>query len=149
MINNQQFDYPQWLNQFISVYEQLNKNNLELLETLYHQDVHFQDPVHQISGLNHLMTYCNFMYSNTSHCKFCIDEVIFDGVQAGVYWTMKYRHPKLNQGNTITVEGHTQVKGERERVTYHRDYLDMGAMVYEHAPVLGRLVRWLKHRLAQ
>ena len=149
IINNQQSDYPKWLNQFISVYHQLDKNNLELLEALYHQDIHFQDPVHQISGLDNLMAYCKFMYSNTTHCRFHIFDVIFDGEQAGVYWTMKYRHPKLNGGDTITVEGHTQVKGDGELVTVHRDYLDMGAMVYEHAPLLGRFVRWLKHRLAQ
>ena len=147
--NTEQESYPQWLVKFIKVYEQLDKNNLDLLSQLYHPDVHFQDPVHRIRGLENLLSYCQFMYSNTTHCRFQIEQVIYNGKVAGVYWTMKYRHPKLNNEQTITVEGHTLVKGEGDLVTYHRDYLDMGAMVYEHAPLLGRLVRYLKHRLAQ
>ncbi len=141
--------YPQWLTNFIKVYQQLNKNNLNMLPNLYHPDIHFQDPVHHIHGLKKLTTYFELMYAQTTHCQFQIDQVIFNGKRAAVYWTMKYRHPRLNHGNTITVEGHTLVSGEENLVRYHRDYLDMGAMVYEHAPILGRLVRFLKNRLSR
>jgi len=35
-----------------------------------------------------------------------------------------------------------------ERVTYQRDYFDAGAMVYEHVPLFGWIVRWIKRLLA-
>ena len=147
--NAEQEGYPQWLAAFIKVYERLDKDNLSLLETLYHPDVQFQDPVHQITGLDNLLRYCQFMYSNTTHCRFHIKQVIFDGKVAAIYWVMKYRHPKLNSGNTIRVEGNSLIKGQQDLVTYHRDFLDMGAMVYEHAPLLGTLVKYLKNRLSR
>ncbi len=146
-LDDYQMEFPQWLTQFVSVYEKLDKENIELLQTLYHPELIFQDPVHQIRGLDSYISYCKFMYSNTTYCRFKIDDVIYDGSSAGVYWVMVYCHPQLNSGNEIKVEGHTQLKGEGNLVTYHRDYLDMGAMVYEHAPILGRLIRWLKNRL--
>jgi hypothetical protein len=33
-------------------------------------------------------------------------------------------------------------------VYLHRDYFDAGALLYEHLPVLGTLIGWLKRRLA-
>jgi hypothetical protein len=33
------------------------------------------------------------------------------------------------------------------KVRYHRDYFDLGAMLYEHLPLLGSLVKTIKRRL--
>jgi len=32
-------------------------------------------------------------------------------------------------------------------VTYHRDYFDLGALIYERVPVLGGLIRGIKGRM--
>jgi len=34
-----------------------------------------------------------------------------------------------------------------DKVYRHRDYFDAGAMLYEHLPVVGRVVSWLKRRI--
>jgi len=36
---------------------------------------------------------------------------------------------------------------EEDLVVYHRDYFDVGAMVYEHVPVVRFFVRQVKKRL--
>ena len=36
----------------------------------------------------------------------------------------------------------------RNKVHLHRDYFDAGALLYEHLPLLGRTIGWLKRRLA-
>jgi hypothetical protein len=60
---------------------------------------------------------------------------------------MTYEHKALNRGKAITIEGHSLIKGNDDGVYYHKDYLDMGAMVYEHIPILGRLVKAIKLRM--
>jgi hypothetical protein len=30
------------------------------------------------------------------------------------------------------------------KVIYHRDYLDLGSMLYEQLPFIGKLISWLK-----
>ena len=35
-----------------------------------------------------------------------------------------------------------------ERINYHRDYYDLGEMLYEHIPLYGWFTRQLKTRLA-
>ena len=135
---------PIWLEQFVEVYQSLSTDNLHLLEQIYHRDVTFVDPMHKVSGRENLITYFEHLYSNLSHCQFDIDNSISDANQAAVYWTMSYQHPKLNRGEKVTVAGSSLIKAENNRVIYHRDYLDIGAMLYEQLPVIGRLIRWIK-----
>ena len=138
--------HPAWLQNFINTYEKLSINNLESLLNLYQDDVEFRDPLQKISGISELNQYFNGLYQNLTFCQFSIYDVIFDQNKAAVYWTMVYRHPKLNGGEEIHVEGSSLLKGEGNKVHFHRDYLDLGAMLYEHVPFVGSLVRWLKRK---
>ena len=38
-------------------------------------------------------------------------------------------------------------KSEDGKVIYQRDFLDVGAMIYEHVPLLGKVIRYLKQRM--
>lgn len=63
-------------------------------------------------------------------------------------WTMSYQHPKLNGGKTIAVKGASQLNFDEKRIVRHRDYFDGGALLYEHIPLLKRVIFFLKNRLA-
>ena len=89
------------------------------------------------------------MYQNLSACEFVIQQVITQDNQAAVYWQMSYQHPKLGQGKIVTVTGHSHLKAQDEKVIYHRDYFDLGEMLYEQLPVVGKLIRWLRSRAAK
>ena len=62
---------------------------------------------------------------------------------------MTYVHQHLNSGEAITVQGHSLIMGDNDKVVYHRDYIDLGQMLYENVPVLGAIIRWLKRRINQ
>ncbi len=65
-----------------------------------------------------------------------------------IEWEMTVRHPKLNKGEAILVPGATLFKvDEQEKIIFHRDYFDAGVMLYEHIPLLGRLIKWVKGRI--
>lgn len=138
---------PIWLEKFINIYQLLSIDNLSLLETLYHQNIRFQDPIHEINGFNDLSKYFNQLYQNVLSCQFDITQIFHQDNQAAIYWTMIYSHKQLNNGNPITVEGHSLIIGDDGKVIYHRDYIDLGQMLYEHIPVLGRLITWTKKRM--
>lgn len=141
--------YPRWLDTFLRTYQQLGTNNLHLLNEIYAESVEFQDPMHFVSGLDNLQRYFHNLYSNLKECRFEITDVISNDGDAAIYWVMHYRHPKLNSGKTVTVEGHSRLKGYDGRVHYHRDYLDLGAMLYEQIPVIGAFVKQVKRRASK
>ena len=139
---------PFWLNNFVNVYQTLSTDNLDLLSKIYHRDVIFIDPIHELKGFDNLFEYFQNLYQNLSTCDFVITNIIAEKDQAAIYWTMSYQHPKLNKGKLITVIGHSHIKGYEDKVIYHRDYLDLGSMLYEQLPVLGKLIKLIKNKAA-
>ena len=137
---------PLWLNNFVSVYQHLTTDNLTLLSTIYHDNVVFIDPMHQVEGFDELFKYFQNLYQNLTTCDFVINDIIWEGSQASLFWTMSYQHNKLNQGKVVTVIGTSHIKSEDDKVIYHRDYLDLGAMLYEQLPVFGKLTKWIKNK---
>lgn len=145
---NIQNEYPDWLNNFIDIYQRLSTDNLDLLQQLYDEDIEFYDASTQIKGFGNLSSYFSNLYTNVSACRFDISEVFYQQQSAAIYWTMTMCHHKLNKGQPIVVEGHSLVRGDSDKVYYHKDFVDLGAMVYEHLPVIGRLVKVIKKRMS-
>ena len=140
---------PPWLDNFIDIYSLLSVNNLHLLDKLYHQDVIFIDPIHSLEGRDKLKSYFNNLYSNLVSCDFTIVQVIHEGNQAAVYWQMKFCHPKLKSGNEIEVLGSSHIQGIDDKIIYHKDFVDVGAMLYEHIPFVGKLIAFIKRRASK
>ena len=133
---------------FAREFSALDKNNLDRLNTLYTEDVQFTDPLHQIRGINNLQRYFAELYANVGQLHF--DFYGFDEVGPGkgyLRWTMSYSHPRLAKGRTIRVDGCSHLMWRGDKVYQHRDYFDAGALLYEHLPIMGTLIAWLKRRL--
>lgn len=139
---------PLWLRNFVDIYQKLSTDNLELLSMIYHRDVIFIDPMHELKGFYNLSEYFKSLYENLSSCEFVIDNIIAQEDQAAIYWTMSYQHPKLNKGHVVTVVGHSHIKGHEDKIIHHRDYIDLGAMLYEQLPLLGKVIKFIKKKAA-
>jgi ethanolamine utilization protein EutA (predicted chaperonin) len=138
-----------WLKGFISVYSSLKADNLASLATIYHPEVEFVDPMHKVKGLVALEDYFQQLYQNVISCDFVIEQLLESQNQAAIYWTMTLRHSALAGGTRIKVEGHSQLQMVDNLVIYHRDYFDLGAMLYEQVPLLGAVVKYIKQRAGQ
>jgi hypothetical protein len=136
----------QKIERFIKDYNTLSKDTMHLLEQMYHDDVHFIDPLHEIHGLQALKAYFCNLYENVISIEFNIDDSYNSDEHCFLYWTMRYQHRALNSGQTITVHGHSFIQFTGDKVSFHRDYVDIGEMLYEHVPLLGWAVKKIKHR---
>jgi hypothetical protein len=61
---------------------------------------------------------------------------------------MTFASPRLNGGRDVEVDGSSVLAICEDRITYQRDYYDLGAMVYEQLPVLGAVIRHIRGRMA-
>ncbi|MBB2494531.1 nuclear transport factor 2 family protein [Aquipseudomonas ullengensis] len=137
-----------FLRQFAERFAALDAGNLDQLGELYSDDILFRDPLHEVRGLPALRGYFGELYANIDQLHF--DFHGYDQVSDGegyLRWTMTYRHPRLAAGRPIRVDGCSHLLWW-DKVYQHRDYFDAGALLYEHLPVLGRVIAWLKGRLA-
>ncbi|HHQ4894015.1 TPA: nuclear transport factor 2 family protein [Aeromonas veronii] len=136
------------LARFIGLYQQLDKQQLHRLPEVYAEQVVFTDPAHRIEGLAALGDYFAALYQRLAYCRFVITSQQQQGPQAWLGWTMTFSHPRLRGGEPVTVEGATCLEfDEAGKVCQHRDYFDLGAMLYEQLPLLGPVVRTIKMRL--
>lgn len=138
----------EFLRDFARVFASLDKHNLERLHSLYSPDIQFTDPLHEVQGLPRLHEYFSELYANVSHLQFVFSgmDPVDDG-QGYLRWTMSYSHPRLNAGRTIHVDGCSHLQWRNGRVYRHHDYFDAGALLYQHLPILGRVIAWLKRRI--
>lgn len=120
------------------------------IREVYADKVVFRDPVHELQGLPALEGYFAGMAQNLRECRFAFDQVLVQGERAALWWIMHYRHPKLGGGRPLTLRGASLLTLDlnADRVLAHEDVYDLGAMVYEHIPVLGSVVNMVKSRLA-
>lgn len=130
-------------------YQSLASEEMADVESLYTEDVYFEDPSHAIQGKTELVSYFNKMFKNIQQCSFKFHSTITDGSNVCLTWTMFLNHPRLRGGDIVRVEGASYLKTRNGKIYYHRDYFDMGAMLYEHLPLLGRIIIKLKLRLGQ
>lgn len=133
----------------IAAYKSLGSGNFSLIEPLYADDIYFEDPSHGIQGKAGLLTYFEKMFKNMDNCDFKFHQTLSKGDELFMTWTMLLKHRRLNGGDTIRIDGSSFLKTRNGKIYYHRDYFDMGAMVYENLPILGRIIRKIRLRLGQ
>ena len=136
-----------------NAYQTLGSNKLSdalaAVESLYSEDICFEDPSHAVQGRTELMDYFHKMFSGLGKCDFRFHRTISNDTEIFLSWTMIFSHSRLRNGETLRVEGASYLKTRNGRIYYHRDYFDMGAMLYEHLPLIGRILRRLKQGLGQ
>jgi len=139
------------LENFTSLYQSLTPGNVsrQQLAGVYSEKVEFSDPMHRIQGLNQLTDYFQGLYSNLKSIDFDFHRTMTRDGETIAHWTMTFSHPQLYRGNrTITVEGISLLTWENDLIIRHQDIFDAGALLYEHLPVLGWVIRKLKERMA-
>ena len=117
------------------------------LRDIYSDDIEFVDPVKGLRGVDALQHYFRALLTNVSYCRFDITHTIVQQQHVSLTWTMYFAHPKLARGSELTLDGTSQMRLVDNKIVFQRDYYDMGAMLYEHLPLMGKLIRWLKARL--
>lgn len=146
-MNAQFFIQPAVLEHFKSFYQDMKKSNTIKLSDIYADDIVFKDPVHEVHGLANVMSYLEGSVTNVEQCRFeYLDELVGEGV-AYIKWNMHYLHPSISK-EVQTVRGISHLHFT-DKVTFHEDIYDMGAMVYEHIPLMGFATSIIKRRMAK
>lgn len=137
------------IERFTEFYQNINDESLKSLAQIYAQHVVFIDPVATHQGFDALDQYFKNLMENTTSCQCDIQNIVTQGEKHMVTWVMNFTHPRLNSGRNVRVDGVTELRTSDDQIVYHRDYYDMGQMIYEHVPLLKNVVNGLKRRLAQ
>lgn len=125
----------------------LSKDKLHLVDEFYDPEVTFEDPIGRKEGIEELRAYYRKLYETVESIRFEIHSQRV-GDEEFAPWVMHLKAAGLNGGKEIRVPGVSQLRYRPGgKVLYHRDYFDMGAFIYEHVPVLGSVLGYIKRRM--
>ena len=134
----------------MSVDEFFNQARYENLDSLcaefYAPNVRFEDPLGNIDGMETLIAYYKNLYENVISIHFEPLNIFTKGDEEVFVWQMNVKHKAVGGGEPIIVDGTSLLRYKDGKVVYHRDYFDLGAMLYEQIPVLGTIIGWIKKR---
>ena len=129
-------------------YNRLNANTLDSLDEFYSTDIEFRDAIGVVIGLVNLKNYYGKIYKNVKSISFEFHDFIIQDQNVVATWSLTFSAKGLNSGDHIKVSGNSYLKFREDGlVYYHRDYLDMGEMIYENIPLLGFIIKKIKQSL--
>lgn len=130
---------------FKAYFSQMKLSNDTILNEIYSDNVIFIDPIHQINGIENLKSYFKKLDGNLIKGSFrFIDESILDDT-VYLQWEMNL-HLKRPRKN-VKASGISVLTVE-QKITKHRDYFDAGELFYENIPLLGKIIRSIKKKIA-
>lgn len=144
------------ISRFCKIYTDICKISPQDLEDIYAKDIVFIDPITTHNGIDEVKSYFSNLLTKADSCKFDIADIFtctekevqsHSDVTHVVNWTMTL--VLKDSDKTITLDGTTQLGVENDSIIYHKDYYDLGEMVYEHVPILGFVIKKIKGKLAQ
>lgn len=130
-------------------FESLSPERLADLGTVYTDDARFKDPFNEVQGVPAIRGIFGHMYRSLDAPHFVVTGRLVDGDQCFLVWEFRFRFRRFDTATLQTVRGGSHLMlAEDGRIRAHRDYWDAAEELYEKLPVLGRLMRWLRHRAA-
>jgi hypothetical protein len=131
-----------------SLYQQFKGNNLSLLDHFYAANVRFRDPIESLTGLEDLKRYYAKAYEHVKTIEFEFSNIFNQGLEYSASWRMDLTVDGLNSGKPYQVYGTSVLRFNGQGlIEEHRDYLDLGEMVYERIPIQGYVISKIKQRL--
>lgn len=131
----------------VQAFETLDPKHIGTLESRYAPDARFKDPFNDVLGWPAIAAIFRHMEISLVQPRFVITERIVDGRQCFLTWEFHFSFKRFAAGRPQCILGGSHlVLDEAGRITLHRDYWDAAEELYEKLPLIGGLMRWLKHR---
>ncbi|WP_417514082.1 nuclear transport factor 2 family protein [Minwuia sp.] len=138
------------LDRFVSYFEGMQQSDLDRLNQIYAEDVHFVDPFSDFTGLNTLHGVFEAMFTKMRDYRLAVLECgMISDDSAFVRWRMSGYVKQLGKDLWV-VEGSSLIRFAGDgRVREHIDFWDAASQMYERLPVIGWVLRKIRGKLAQ
>ena len=124
------------------------KTASEDTEKVYAPNAFLNDTLKTLHGAPAIRDYFIKTAQGLEGMDVVFDDVAVSGQNYYFRWTMDTRMKHLARGQTIRTIGVTLVRFDPQgRVVLHQDFWDSAEGVWDHVPVLGRVIHWIQSSL--
>jgi hypothetical protein len=149
-------DFAKALDAYVRFYDALSPETLPEIDKIFTPDARFCDPFNDVHGPDKIRRVFQDMFETVGRPEFKVTDSAWSESapdQCYIRWIFKYRprymkNRSRSEGEPITVEGMSAVRFAPDgRVAAHIDYWDAARGLWEHVPVIGSVLRWLRGRV--
>ena len=135
--------------ELVAFFENLSPSSLAGIQRYYAPDARFKDPFNDVQGVGAVAQVFLHMFDTLESPRFVVVERVVQGAQCFLTWEFHFRFKAMRKGQDQCILGASHLLlGQDGLVTLHRDYWDAAEELYEKLPLVGSLMRWLKHQAA-
>lgn len=136
---------PGWLQHYAAALENLSPDRLNDLEQYLADDLQFSDPFNCLHSKKSFIVLMEDMYARLDNVEFDVHSILEHERQGYLHWT--YSASSSVTGR-FSIQGVSRVEvNEAGQITLHEDYWD-GSQLMQTLPLLGRVVAWVRRKLA-
>ncbi len=118
----------------------------KLVKGLYAPDAFFNDTLKTVRGNEAIEAYFLKAASHTDFIRAEVVDVARSGPNTYLRWVMDVRYKGSKE--TVRTVGMTHLRFAPDgRIALHQDFWDSTTGFFEHLPVLGPLIRWIKSKI--
>lgn len=118
----------------------------EGLRSLLSDDVHFSDPFNELTGPDAVHRMLAHFVERVGPAEFVPSYRGWDGDVCLLRWEMRARIPVIGEW---VVPGVSELHFDAgDRICLHVDHWDAAGYLYQHLPLIGRLMRLLRRRFS-
>jgi steroid delta-isomerase len=138
----------QALARYVARWHALSPALLGSLDEVFTPDARFADPFSDVRGHAGLERVFRNMFERCLDIRLRVSESAVVGDVGLMHWQMRFKTARDPGGPDWVITGMSRVVFAADgRVAEHVDHWDAASQVYLHLPVVGALMRWLRHRI--
>lgn len=123
----------------------MDEANRRRTAEVYADDAFFNDTIKTEIGAAKIEEYFNGTAANADAIEVQFEDTARSGNDYYLRWVMDVRFKKFHRGKTFRTVGMTHIRFDRDgRVILHQDYWDSASGFFQHVPVLGAGIRYIK-----
>lgn len=126
---------------FVNFLEYFSSETLAELDTIYHGDITYIDPINKGQGIEHLRLIMQDLLKVFKNVKFELLEISENNQLAFVCWNMSYKF----RGKDYLINGVSKLDFDGSgKIIKHEDYWDASFPLYGTFPFLGLIMKGIK-----
>ncbi len=134
---------------YVKFFEALTPASLKDIDAYYAPDARFKDPFNNVRGTEKIAAVFDDMFKMVGQPESKVTDTAWSAASpdtAYIRWTFDYK--VRGKGAPMSVDGMTRVVFAPDgRVAEHIDYWDAAQGMYEHLPLIGGVLRWIRGRI--
>jgi steroid delta-isomerase len=133
------------LNDYVTLFENMNIDDLVNLDRFFTSNAHFKDPFNEVHGLDKIHHIFEHMFTTLDNPSFLVDEALLTADVAYIKWQF---NAQLKNKSMTFIGISRVVFNEQGLVSEHIDYWDASEQFYMKLPFIGALVRFIQRQVS-